>query len=65
MWYGCGGLYAELYVHLSCFVVCWCTVSRRYIDVFYCDMFSVNVNVYPDHLKFCVVCINSRRYVSL
>ena len=25
-------------------------------------MFSV-VNVYHDHLKFCVVCINSRRYV--
>ena len=25
-------------------------------------MFSV-VNVYLDHLKFCVVCINSRRYV--
>ena len=28
----------------------------------YCDMFSV-VYVYHDHLKFCVVCINSRRYV--
>ena len=25
-------------------------------------MFSV-FNVYLDHLKFCVVCINSRRYV--
>ena len=25
-------------------------------------MFS-GVNVYLDHLKFCVVCINSRRYV--
>ena len=25
------------------------------------DMFSV-VNVYLDHLKFCVVCINGRRY---
>ena len=25
-------------------------------------MFSV-VSVYLDHLKFCVVCINSRRYV--
>ena len=33
-----------------------------YIDVCYCDMFSV-VNVYLDHLKFCVVCINGRRYV--
>ena len=32
------------------------------IDVCYCDMFSV-VNVYLDHLKYCVVCINSRRYV--
>ena len=39
-----------------------CGVSRRYIDVCYCDMFSV-VNVYLDHLKFCFVCINSRRYV--
>ena len=28
----------------------------------YCDMFNV-VNVYLDHLKFCVVCINGRRYV--
>ena len=33
-----------------------------YIDVFNCDMFSV-VNVYLNHLKFCVVCINGRRYV--
>ena len=40
-----------------CFVVRGCGVSRRYIDVCYCDMFCV-VNV-----KFCVVCINSRRYV--
>ena len=39
-----------------------CGVSRMYIDVCYCDMFSV-VNVYLDHLKRCVVCINSRRYV--
>ena len=28
------------------------------------DMFSV-VNVYLDHLKFCVVCINGRMYVCL
>ena len=42
--------------------VCGCGVSRRYVDVCYCDMFSV-VNVYLDHLKFCVVYINSRRYV--
>ena len=39
-----------------------CGVSRRYIDVCYCDMFSI-VNVYLDHLKFCVVCINSRMNV--
>ena len=39
-----------------------CAVSRRYIDVCYCDMYSV-VNVYLDYLKFCVVCINSLRYV--
>ena len=32
------------------------------MDVCYCDMFSV-VNVYLNQLKFCVVCINSRRYV--
>ena len=53
-----------------CSVICPCRlfvvrrwgVLRMYIDVCYCDMFSV-VNVYLDHLKFCVVCINSRRYV--
>ena len=39
-----------------------CAVSRRYKDVCYCNMFSV-VNVYLDHLKLCVVCINSGRYV--
>ena len=46
----------------SCFVVRGCAVSRRYIDVCNCDMFSV-INVYLDHLKFCVVFINCRRYV--
>ena len=51
-----------MYVRVSYFVVRGCGVSRRYIYVCYCDMFSV-VNVYLDHLKFCVVCINSRRYV--
>ena len=39
-----------------------CAVSRRYIDVFNCDIFSA-VNVYLDHLKLCGVCINGRRYV--
>ena len=58
MWYVCD----VLYVCVCCFVVCGCAVSRRYIDVCYCDMFSI-VNVYLDHLKFCVVCINGRRYV--
>ena len=32
-----------------------CGVSRRYIDVCYCDMFSVVNVLYLDHLKFCVV----------
>ena len=62
MWYVRDVLYAVLYVCISCFVVRGCGVSRRYIDVCYCDMFSV-VNVYHDHLKFYVACINSRRYV--
>ena len=62
MWYVRDVLNAVLYVRVSCFVVRGCGVSRRYIDVCYCDMFSV-VNVFLDHLKFCVVCINSRRYV--
>ena len=39
-----------------------CTVTRRYIYVFNCDMFSV-VYVYHDHLKFCGVCIYGQRYV--
>ena len=39
--------------------MCRCAVSRRYVDVCYCDMFSVE-NVYLDHLKFCVY---GRRYV--
>ena len=64
MWYVCDVLYAVLYmcVRVSCFVVRGCAVPRRYINVYNCDMFSV-VNVYLDHLKFCVVCINGRRYV--
>ena len=62
MWYVRDVQYAVLYVRVSCFVVRGCGVSRRYIDVWYFDMFSV-VNVYLDHLKFYVVCINSRRYV--
>ena len=62
MWYVCDVLYAVLYARISCFVVRGCAVSRKYIHVCNCDMFSVG-NVYLDHLKFCVVCINGRRYV--
>ena len=62
VWYVCDVLYAVLYVRVSCFVVRGCAVSRRYINVCDCDMFSV-VNVYLDYLKFCVVCIDGRRYV--
>ena len=62
MWYVCDVLYAVLFVRVSCFIVRGCGVSRRYIDGCYCDMFGV-ANVYLDHLKICVVYINSRRYV--
>ena len=58
MWY----VRDVLYVRYGCFVVCGCTVSRRYINVCNCDMFSV-AYVYHDHLKLCVVCIDGRRYV--
>ena len=61
MWYVCDVLYVVLYVCVCCFVVRGCVVSRKYIDVCYCDMFSV-VYVYLDHLKLSVVCINGRRY---
>ena len=44
MWYVCDVLNAVLFVHVSCFVVHGCAVSRRYIDVCNCDVFSV-VNV--------------------
>ena len=44
MWYVCYVLYAVLYIRVSCFVVCGCAVSRGYIGVCNCDMFSV-VNV--------------------
>ena len=51
-----------LYGHVSCFVVRGCAVSRRFINICNCNMFRV-VNVYLSHLKFCVVCIDGRRYV--
>ena len=56
MWYVCDVLYAVLYVRISCFVVRGCAVSRRYIHVCNCDMFSV-VNVYLYHLKSSVLCV--------
>ena len=52
-----------LYARVSCFVMRGCAVSRCK-NVCNCDMFSV-VNVYHDHLKYCVVCIVGRRYVML
>ena len=52
MWCVCDVLFAMLYVRVSCCVVRGCAVSRRYINVCNCDMFSV-VNVYcHDHLNF-------------
>ena len=45
---------------MNCFVVHGCAVSRGYINVCNSDVFSV-VNMYLDHLKLCVVCINGRR----
>ena len=62
MWYVRDVLYAVFYVRVSCFVVRGCAVSRRYINVWNCDMFSV-VYVYLDHLKLCVGCIDDRRNV--
>ena len=56
MWYVCDVLYAVLYVCVSCFAVRGCAVSRRYIHVCNCDMFSI-VNVYLDHLKLCVLIV--------
>ena len=62
MWYVCDILYAVVYVSISCFVVRDCAVSRMYINVCNCDIFSV-VNVYHDHLNFCIVYINDQRYI--
>ena len=58
MWYVCD----VLYVCVCCFVVCGCAVSRRYVDVCYCDTFSV-VNVYLDHLKLCVFMVEGMSVV--
>ena len=62
MWYVCDVLYVVLYNRVNCFVVRGCAVSRRYINVCNCNLFSV-VNVSLDYLKLCVVYINGRMYV--
>ena len=62
MWYVCDVLYAVLYVRVSCFVVCVCAVSKKYINVFNCDMFSI-VNVHLDHLRFCVLMVDGMSVV--
>ena len=56
MWYVCDMLYAVLHVRIRCLVVRGCAVSRRYVDVSNCDVFT-GVTVYLDHLKFCVLCV--------
>ena len=62
MWYVRDVLYAVLCVRVRCFVVRGCAVLRRYINVCNCNMFS-GVNVYLDHLQFCVLSINGQMYV--
>ena len=51
VWYVCDVLYAVLYVHVSCFVVRGCAVSRRYINV--CLVLLM-------YTLFCVMCIDGR-----
>ena len=63
MWYVCDVLYALLYIRVSCFVMRVCAVSRRYIHLCNCDIFSV-VITYLDHLKLCVVCNKQEIIVS-
>ena len=62
MWNVCDVLYAVLYVCVNCFVVCGCAVSRRYISVCNSDVFSV-VSMYLDHLKLCVLMVESMSVV--
>ena len=61
MWHARDAPHAVLHVRVGRPVL-GCAVSRRYINVCNCDMFSV-VYVYLHHLKFCVVCIDGLRYV--
>ena len=55
-------LYAVLYASVNCFVVRGCAVLKRYINVCNSCVFR-GVNMYLNHLKFYVVCINGRMYV--
>ena len=55
-------LYMVLYAIVSCFALRGCAVSKSYIDVCNCDMFS-GVNVYIDNFKLCVVCMYGRMCV--
>ena len=62
MWYVCDVLYTVLYARVSCFIMRGCAVSRRYINVCNCDMPS-DVNVYIDHMKFCVLLVEGMSVV--
>ena len=61
MRYARDALHAVLCVCVGCLAVRGRSVSRRHIHVCHRDMSSV-ANVQIDHLKLCVVCINSRRH---
>ena len=63
MWYVCDVLYAVLYVRVSCFVMCGCVVSRRYINACNCNIFSVG-NVYLDKLKLCELMVECMSVVD-
>ena len=62
-WYVCDVLYAVMYVHRACFVVCGCTVSMRYKYGCSSDLSSVG-NTELHHLKLRGVCIHGRSYVG-
>ena len=57
-------LYAVLYVRVHCFVVRRCVVSRRFINVYDCDVFSVG-NMYLDFFSsiLCVLMVEGMSVV--
>ena len=63
MCYLCDILYTVVCVRVNCVIVRGCAVSRRYIHVCNSDVFSA-VNMYLDHLKFCIVCIRAHLFVN-